>query len=126
MSYFVKCLKNYATFSGRARRREYWFFSLFVAIISVVTYLIDYTAGLSFTIGKTDFGIIQTIVGLFFLIPSIAVTVRRLHDTDRSGVWYFMVLIPLIGSIWLFVLTVLNGTSGDNKYGSDPKLEEVK
>lgn len=58
---------------------------------------------------------------LFFILPNITVTVRRLHDSDRSGWWYFIWVVPVIGGIWLFVLTLLDGTTGDNRFGADPR-----
>ena len=121
MSWFIMALKKYATFSGRARRKEYWFFVLFYVLISIVATVIDSMTG-SFdpTMGM---GMLGLLVALALLIPSLAVAVRRLHDTDRSGWWVLLCLIPLIGGIWLLVLLCLDSTPGDNRFGPNPKEE---
>ena len=121
MSWFIMALKKYATFSGRARRKEYWFFVLFYVLISIVATVIDSMTG-SFdpTMGM---GMLGLLVALALLIPSLAVAVRRLHDTDRSGWWVLLCLIPLIGGIWLLVLLCLDSTPGENQYGPNPKEE---
>ncbi len=121
MSWFILALKKYATFSGRARRKEYWFFVLFYVLISIVATVIDSMTG-SFdpTMGM---GMLGLLVALALLIPSLAVAVRRLHDTDRSGWWVLLCLIPLIGGIWLLVLLCLDSTPGDNRFGPNPKEE---
>ena len=121
MSWFILALKKYATFSGRARRKEYWFFVLFYVLISIVATVIDSMTG-SFdpTMGM---GMLGLLVALALLIPSLAVAVRRLHDTDRSGWWVLLCLIPLIGGIWLLVLLCLDSTPGENQYGPNPKEE---
>lgn len=121
MEYYVNVIKNYATFSGRARRKEYWMFALFNIIFSIVASLIDRFTGLSIDISGVSIGIISSIYSLFILIPSLAVIVRRLHDTNRSGGWIFIGLIPLIGWIVLLVFYCTAGTVGNNKYGADPK-----
>ena len=105
MSYYLKVLKNYATFGGRARRSEYWYFFLFNIIISVVLNIIA---------NATDLSIISTIYSLAVLIPGIAVSVRRMHDLNKSG-WY--ILIP----IYNLILACTNGTEGKNSFGPDPK-----
>lgn len=113
-------LKKYADFRGRARRMEYWMFVLFQIIVFVPLAII----GTIVSGGDTDSGIFNAIVlipVIAFIIPSIAVTVRRLHDSNRSGWWYFISLVPFIGGIWLLVLTVLDGTPGSNRFGPDPK-----
>jgi len=120
-------LKKYADFQGRARRSEYWLFTLLIFIVYVVFLIVAGIAGgMSSDPSQVNpfasvifllFGVIM--LGLF--IPSLAVTVRRLHDTDRSGFWIFISFLPFVGGIWLFVLTVLDGTPGTNKFGPDPK-----
>ena len=105
-------LKKYADFNGRARRQEYWlFFLLNIILFFAVTIL---------TAFSEIFGILYFYT-LGFIIPSIAVTVRRLHDINRSGLWLFLALVPLIGPIVLFIWYVTDGTPGDNDYGPDPK-----
>ena len=119
MSWFVEALKKYAVFSGRSRRMEYWYFVLFVIIISTVLNIID---GLIGAYDRTaGVGLLSSIFSLAILIPSIAVTVRRLHDTDRSGWWVLISLVPLIGWIVLLVFTVQDSTPDSNKYGPNPK-----
>lgn len=113
MNFYLEAVKKYATFSGRARRKEYWMYLLFYAIFGAVASIIDYMIG--------SYSIIYGIYMLAFLIPTIAVTVRRLHDLGKSGWWYFITLIPLAGAIWLFVLMCLDGQQGENQYGQNPK-----
>lgn len=119
MDYFISALKNYATFTGRARRSEYWFFTLFYFIFLVVAVILDNLLGI--TIEDTGIGPLYFISILAMIIPGLAVTVRRLHDVGKSGWFYFIVLIPIIGSIWLLVLMVSDGMLGRNQYGPNPK-----
>jgi uncharacterized membrane protein YhaH (DUF805 family) len=119
MNWYLEVLKKYAVFDGRARRKEYWFFYLFYIIFAIVLIIID---GMTGTLNEeTGIGVLSSIFLLAMIIPGLAVAVRRLHDTDRSGWWIFISLIPLIGGIWFLVLMVLDGTSGQNQYGPDPK-----
>ena len=116
------CLKeNYCNFEGRAPRSEYWWFTLFGVLLGIVTSVLDGFLG-TYTVtssGET-IGFINLIFLLAMLLPSIAVAVRRLHDTDRSGWFYLLNLIPLIGSIILIVFFVQQGTNGRNRFGDDP------
>ncbi|MDR1564064.1 MAG: DUF805 domain-containing protein [Oscillospiraceae bacterium] len=121
-------LKKYLVFKGRARRSEYWLWLLFVFIVTAVIGLVlNWINPIDFTTNPpTVPAINSTILGLlhlFFFLPSWGVTVRRLHDTNRSGWWLLIGLIPLIGEIWLFILYILSGTKGENKYGPDPKAQ---
>ena len=119
MNWYLQVLKKYAVFSGRARRREYWFFFLFNIIISIVLSVIDATIG---TFSPTSgVGLRSGVYGLAVISPSIAVGVRRLHDIDRTGWWLLIAFVPLIGVLVLLVFALLPGTAGDNKYGPDPK-----
>jgi len=119
MSWFLEVLKKYAVFTGRARRKEYWFFYLFYIIFLFVLMFID---GMMGTLSETGgMGILSLLFILALFIPSLAVTIRRLHDTDRAGWWFLIAFVPLIGGIWLLVLMVLDGTPGQNQYGPDPK-----
>ncbi len=104
MSWYIKVLKNYAVFSGRARRKEYWMFVLFNVIFAVVLIIIDLITGLYSK--SAGIGLFTSIYSLAVLIPTIAVSVRRLHDTNHSGWWYFIGLIPLAGPIILLVYFV--------------------
>ena len=119
MNWYLQVLKKYAVFSGRARRKEYWFFFLFNIIASIVLTVIDVTVG-SFS-ATSGVGLLSGIYGLAVIIPSIAVGVRRLHDIDRTGWWLLIAFVPLIGVIVLLVFALLPGTAGDNQYGPDPK-----
>lgn len=119
MNWYLNVLKNYATFSGRARRKEYWMFVLFNMIFAIVAMILDSVIGL--TIGSFGYGYIYIVYTLAMLLPALAVSVRRLHDVGKSGWFLFIALIPLIGSIWLLVLLCTNGNAGENGYGSDPK-----
>ena len=118
MKYYLLAFKNYAVFSGRSNRSEYWYFALFQFIFAVAAIILDVALGLSF--GNTPYGFLYMGYVLATLIPGLAVTVRRLHDIDKSGWWLFIVLIPVIGSIWLLVLLASEGTRGDNRFGADP------
>lgn len=114
MNWYLDVLRNYAKFDGRARRTEYWMFTLFNLIVMVV---------LGIILGLID-PVLVGLVGLYSLgvmIPALAVSVRRLHDTNRSGWWILVSFVPLIGGIILLVLMCLDGTSGDNEFGPDPK-----
>ncbi|MBI4962563.1 MAG: DUF805 domain-containing protein [Desulfomonile tiedjei] len=113
MRWYLQVLQKYAVFSGRAQRTEYWMFVLFNLVITVLLYVIEGLVG-----GP---GILGGIYSLAVLIPSIAVTVRRLHDTNRSGWWWLIGLIPLIGFIVLIVFTVQDSQPGENQYGPNPK-----
>jgi uncharacterized membrane protein YhaH (DUF805 family) len=116
MQWYLKVLKNYVGFGGRARRKEYWMFFLFNVIISIVLAILDAIMGTE--------SLLNGIYSLAVLLPSLAVTVRRLHDTGRSGWWILISLIPLIGAIVLLVFTCLEGDSYENDYGQDPKAED--
>ncbi|MGB2518518.1 DUF805 domain-containing protein [Shewanella algae] len=112
MEHFIGAIKKYADFTGRARRTEYWMFTLFYIIFSLVVSAIDYA------LGTTVLGLIYS---LGLLLPSIAVTARRLHDTDRSGWWQLLAFIPIIGWIVLLVFYCQDSEVGDNRFGSNPK-----
>ena len=120
MEWYLTVLRKYAVFSGRARRKEYWIFALFNLVFSTVLSIIDFMTG-SFSI-DVGMGLLGGLYSLAILIPSLAVGVRRLHDTGRSGWWLLIVLVPIIGVIMLLVFTVQDSESGDNAYGSNPKL----
>jgi uncharacterized membrane protein YhaH (DUF805 family) len=109
----MQALKKYAVFAGRARRKEFWMFFLVYALIVVVLLIVESILGLP--------GILSGIYSLALLIPSIAVTVRRLHDTGRTGWWWWLGFVPVIGIIVLLVFMALEGEPGQNRYGPDPK-----
>lgn len=119
MEWYLKVMRQYADFSGRARRKEYWMFILFNIIFAIVAMILDNVLGIAF--GQIGYGPIYVIYALAVLLPGLAVTVRRLHDVGKSGWMYFIVLIPIIGAIWILVLMCTEGDSGSNEYGSNPK-----
>ncbi len=123
MNEYLSVLRNYAGFSGRARRKEYWMFVLFNIIFSIGAMILDKILGTQFDTGTLamPYGYVYLLYCLFVFIPGFAVGVRRLHDVGKSG-WFFLIaLIPLIGAIWLLVVMLTEGTVGENKYGPDPK-----
>ena len=113
-------LNKYATFSGRARRSEYWWWYLFVTIVFVVAGILDRAVGLTYSDLTVGGGWIATIAGIVFLIPNLAVAVRRLHDTGRTGWWLLIGLVPVIGFFVLLYFFVLD-SENDNQYGPYPK-----
>ena len=120
MNWFLMALKNYVGFSGRSRRSEYWYFTLFYLVIAIVLSVLD---GIVFG-GSVDGKGTPVLSGLFMLamlLPSIAVGIRRLHDTDRSGWWLLMGLVPLVGVIVLIVFFVQDSKPDDNRFGPNPK-----
>lgn len=122
MEWFLKVVKeHYADFNGRARRKEYWMFTLFAYIfliaIVIVAAILGAIAGFLGVIGM----IAYILFALAIIVPSLAVSVRRLHDIGKSGWFIFVSLIPLVGSIWLLIMLCTEGTRGDNEYGPDPK-----
>jgi uncharacterized membrane protein YhaH (DUF805 family) len=115
MSWYLKVLKKYAVFSGRARRKEYWMFALFNFIFSLVLTIIDFLLGIG------NWAVLSMIYSLAVLIPGLAVAFRRLHDTNRTGWWILINLIPIIGGIIFFIFTVSDSDSVNNQYGPNPK-----
>ena len=122
MDWYVKVLKNYATFSGRARRTEYWMFTLVNLIVTAVLYGLS-SAFMGGTLG-TLFMVLYVAYALAVLIPGLAVFFRRMHDTNRSGWWWLLGLVPIVGPIVLIVFAATEGTRGENQYGADPKAVE--
>jgi uncharacterized membrane protein YhaH (DUF805 family) len=116
MDWYLTALKQYATFSGRARRKEYWMFYLFNCIAFAVLSLVD-----GFLTSLVGFGGLVALYWLATLIPTIAVSVRRLHDVGKSGWWIFITLVPLVGIFWFLYYLVIDGNEGSNEYGANPK-----
>jgi len=115
-------LKNYANFQGRARRAEYWYFNLCNFICILPLYILGVVGGANESIALTFIGFgLYGIYALGLMVPGIAVTVRRLHDTNRSGWYYFIAFIPLVGSILILVWFCTEGDRFQNNYGDDPK-----
>ncbi|WP_432722700.1 DUF805 domain-containing protein [Jeongeupia wiesaeckerbachi] len=113
MNWYLAVLKKYAVFSGRARRKEYWMFTLFNIIAALVLGVVEALVSSN--------GILGGVYTIALLLPGIAVSVRRLHDTDRSAWWLLIGLVPIVGAIVLLVFLVQEGSSGENQYGFDPK-----
>ncbi|GGO93091.1 DUF805 domain-containing protein [Stakelama pacifica] len=120
-------VKRYFQMSGRSRRKEYWMFWLFTILVGIVAGILDTLLGFgsldstSSSASWTYSGPISSLCSLFFLIPSVTVAARRLHDSDRSAWWLLLLLIPLLGWFVLFIFMVMDGTRGANRFGPDPK-----
>jgi uncharacterized membrane protein YhaH (DUF805 family) len=120
MKWFLDALMNkYATFDGRARRSEYWYFMLFYFLAVVALAIVDGIAG-TFN-EEAGMGLFSGLLVVALILPSLAVTVRRLHDTDRSGWWVLINFIPFIGVLVLFVFAALDSQPGANRFGPNPK-----
>lgn len=120
MDWFLVVVKErYAQFTGRARRSEYWYYYLFYVLILIGLAIVDAISG-TFN-AAVGMGLLSGVFGLAMLIPSLAVSVRRLHDTGRSGWWLLLGLLPLIGAIVLLVFMLLDSKPGDNQFGANPK-----
>jgi uncharacterized membrane protein YhaH (DUF805 family) len=113
MEWYLKVLKNYVGFQGRARRKEYWMFVLVSVIVSIVLNILESMLGMN--------SVLSGLYSLAVLLPSLAVGVRRLHDTGRSGWWLLLSLIPLVGAIILIVFMCQESQEGSNQYGPNPK-----
>ncbi len=120
---------NYINFKGRARRKEYWMFTLVYVIILIGCQVLDNVLGTVFMMDGGSLGEISmgygwayTICGLAHFLPALSLVVRRLHDVGKSGWFYLIILIPLVGIIWLLVLYCTEGQKEDNKWGANPKL----
>lgn len=115
MEWYLKALRQYADFKGRARRKEYWMFTLFNVLIMIALKIV----------GGGDEGdagdMLSGLYSFAVLLPSIGVTVRRLHDTGRSGWWALLMLVPLVGTLVLFYFALLDSQPGSNEYGPNPK-----
>lgn len=122
--------ENYANFKGRARRSEYWYFALANGIISIILMIIGGTIGGAFGDGFTGIAVgygLFIIYTLAILLPSLGVIARRLHDVGKSGWFYLVSFIPLVGPFWILILFCTEGNQGPNQYGPDPKneIEEI-
>ena len=119
MNWFLTAFKKYAVFEGRAQRSEYWYFVLFYTLIAIALAIVDSVTG-SFN-PSAGLGLLGGIFTLAMLIPSIAVSFRRLHDTDRSAWWLLIGLVPFIGVIVLIIFFALDSQPGTNRFGPNPK-----
>ncbi|MEY4517021.1 MAG: hypothetical protein RL180_1367 [Pseudomonadota bacterium] len=118
MEWFMKCINQYTDFSGRARRKEYWMFYLFYFIFLILTVIVDII--LMALIGNS-MPLLTVLFVLGTFVPFLAVTIRRLHDTDRSGWWMLITFVPLVGGFIFLFFTCVEGTLGANRFGANPK-----
>jgi uncharacterized membrane protein YhaH (DUF805 family) len=118
MKWYLEVLKKYAVFSGRARRTEFWMFTLVNIVVSMLLAFVDSSFGMTVSYSV---GILSSLYALAVLVPSLAVWVRRLHDTGRSGWWWLISLVPFIGIVVLLVFAAQDSQPGSNKYGANPK-----
>ncbi len=135
MNYYFSCFRKYAQFHGRARRKEYWWFTIINAIVMGILATFSGMGaayvGMAEALANGEMPVIPmgsgvgmwvlVIYDLAVLLPMLAVAVRRLHDTSRTGWWLFINLVPVIGGIWFFVLTLLDSVPGENRFGPNPK-----
>ena len=118
MGYYTEAWKRYVDFGGRSRRAAYWYFVLFNIIAEIVLTIVDSVVG---TIGTSGPGVLGGLYLLAALLPGLGVSVRRLHDTGRSGWWLLISFVPLIGSILLLIWFLSDSQPMDNAYGPNPK-----
>jgi uncharacterized membrane protein YhaH (DUF805 family) len=122
MNYYLLAFKKYFDFSGRSRRKEYWYFALFNFIVALILGIIDGVLGtLNAEIGL---GVLSAVYAIATIIPNLSITFRRLHDTNKSAWWLFILLIPLIGII-VFLVFMCQDSRDENDYGSSPKLSSI-
>ena len=119
------CYNHYATFAGRAPRSEYWWWTLYAVIALIAACIIDAILGTRYVVNRgvvvqLPYGYVYTLVALVNLLPGLSVLVRRLHDRDKSGWWFWLLLVPLVGGLVLLVWFCMKGTTGPNQYGDDP------
>ena len=119
MEWYIKVIKSYYDFNGRARRKEYWMFTLWNIIFALLAVLLDYSFGIVYPL--VGYGPLYIAYALFVLVPGIAVAVRRLHDIGKSGWMYLVAFIPIAGFILLLIFFTKEGDQGNNSYGEDPK-----
>ncbi|MCH8485358.1 MAG: DUF805 domain-containing protein [Candidatus Cyclonatronum sp.] len=122
MEWYIMALKRFSDFQGRSRRKEYWFFQLFNLMIIFAISFMETLSGVDIEEGLGPFAILFSLI---MFIPGLAVSVRRLHDTNRSGFWLLMAFIPLIGFIVLLYFMFSEGDEGSNSYGPDPKQDQI-
>jgi uncharacterized membrane protein YhaH (DUF805 family) len=107
--------QNYVTFSSRAARSQYWYWALFCILVGIASVVID-----AALFPRSYMRPVNAIAELVLFLPTLALSIRRLHDLDRSGWWFLLIFIPLIGGIWLLVWFCMRGTVGPNRFGPDP------
>ena len=123
--YYLDILTNkYIDFSGRARRKEYWMWTLYVTLINILAMILDDMLGLNFELlgEDLDYGWLYLITGIINFIPGLSIVVRRLHDVGKSGWFFLIILIPIIGWIGILILLCSDGDKEENKWGTNPKI----
>jgi uncharacterized membrane protein YhaH (DUF805 family) len=126
IQWMVVPLRQYATFTGRARRREYWWFTLLTVLVNIVLGIVDGAVMGGATLAQFGgIGPLGAIAALALIIPGLAVSFRRMHDLDRSAWWLLLGLLPLIGGLILLYWYVQRGTVGGNRFGPDPLAGEA-
>lgn len=133
MDWMLMPYRRYLDFSGRSRRKEYWMFALFTFLVSLVWMVIANMVAAASLEGSAGFDPVSTIVllvlgawALATIIPTFAVTIRRLHDTDHSGFWILIGFMPVVGALVLLYFYLIEGTRGPNRFGPDPKEGEAR
>ena len=123
MYWYIKVINQYSDFKSRSRRREYWMYTLFNIVFFLIAMILDnYIINVTIQ-GDLPIGIISVSYYFFILIPTVAVTVRRLHDIGKSGWYYFISFIPFVGGIWMILLMCMEGDMNSNKWGENPKID---
>ncbi len=123
--YYLDILTNkYIDFSGRARRKEYWMWTLYVTLINISAMILDDMLGLNFELLGEDlgYGWLYLITGIINFIPGLSIVVRRLHDVGKSGWFFLIILIPIIGWIGILIFLCSDGDKEENKWGTNPKI----
>ena len=127
MNLVLNCITiNYASFSGRARRKEYWLFFLSYIAMVAIAGMVDIWLGTAIYLDDGDMVGLHTLVSLTLLLPLLSVHIRRLHDINKSGYWWFITIIPFIGVVGSVILSCLRGTEGNNNFGPDPLNPHIK
>jgi len=121
LNYFTDALKNYATFTGRATRQQYWMFILFYILFYIVAIVLDMTLGLFDE--ETGYGLLSLVYTLGLLLPSLAILGRRLHDIGRSAWWILLIIIPVVGPLVILIFTLIGSQQEDNQWGPNPHTE---
>ena len=124
MKYFIEPIKNYAAFTGRATRQQYWMFTLIYILFYIATIILDVALGLFDE--ETGYGLFSMVYTIGLLLPYLALLARRLHDIGRSAWWILLIVIPLIGPIVILIFTVIGSQQEENKWGPNPHTETAE
>lgn len=123
MHWYLDAMRKYFVFDGRSQREAFWYFTLVNSVFAIIAAITDSILGITF--GDSPYGLISFLYLLAVLCPSLALSVRRLHDIDKSAWYILLAMIPVVGPIWLLVLYCQRGTGGDNRFGLDPLADTV-